>query len=829
MGNWASRLQRLQGMDSGEIVSRMRQFATARVDWMRYRAGHDFVGDYQTLDVRPAGQFFFAPADVPGLCALLRRVLPVQAERIVAQAHKLCEHRFDLLGYSGLNYGSQIDWHLDAVHGKRGPRKPWFKINYLDFDEVGDAKITWELNRHQHFLTLVKAYWLTGNEQFVHEIFAQWEQWQVENPYPVGMNWVSSLEVAFRSLSWIWTFFLLQECPLFTSELRRRWLAMLNLSGRHIETHLSIYFSPNTHLLGEALALFVLGTLFQLPSSGRWREQGWNILLREAGRQVRADGFYFEQSTYYHVYALDMLLHARILAGLNQAGLNQAGTNQFAIPDEFDRALQRMLRALVLLSRAGVPPMFGDDDGGRLFDPRRNRAEHMLDPLATGSILYERMDFKIVGGVQGGVPCEETIWLLGAKGVADFEALAGGAPSSDSTTSDSTDSTALPVSGFYLMADAESRQQLVTDAGPLGNGSGGHGHADALSVWLVRNGRNLLRDSGTFEYVGAGGERSRLRSTGAHNTLRVDGQEQAESTGPFSWGSVPAVTVRRWIAGQRFDILEAEHDVDLRLSSPIASSPITFPPVIPSLVTHRRLIFHRKGAFWLVRDFVDGAGQHQIELAWHIGAGLSRASADGDVFSGDGESLAILTADGNGWSREVESESWSPVYGCSEAAEVVRFSAARELPTEFVTVLIAGAKAAEEIGQLVRSGEGKGTSAYRYLRHGDRQEEIHSFVFAGETGTHGSSTHGSWTHGSFTSDADFLYAQCDRAGRLCTLVLYGGTYADFEGARFISCDRSVRYAEVSRVNDPHSNEQWELAGSDAKHVRLGSALQGSLT
>ena len=111
-------------------------------------------------------------------------------------------------------------WQSDVVHGKRGPRKPWFKVKYLDFEEVGDSKITWELNRHQHFVTLAKAYWLTGDDKFAREIFAQWTHWHKENPYPLGMNWASSLEVAYRSLSWIWTLFLLQECPLFTTELR---------------------------------------------------------------------------------------------------------------------------------------------------------------------------------------------------------------------------------------------------------------------------------------------------------------------------------------------------------------------------------------------------------------------------------------------------------------------------------------------------------------------------------------------------------------------------------------------------------------------------------
>ncbi len=56
------------------------------------------------------------------------------------------------------------------LHGKQAPRKPWFKIKYLDFEEVGDSKITWELNRHQHFVTLAKAYRLTRRRKFAREI-----------------------------------------------------------------------------------------------------------------------------------------------------------------------------------------------------------------------------------------------------------------------------------------------------------------------------------------------------------------------------------------------------------------------------------------------------------------------------------------------------------------------------------------------------------------------------------------------------------------------------------------------------------------------------------
>ena len=44
--------------------------------------------------------------------------------------------------------------------------------------------------------------------------------------------------------------------------LRARFLTALNRHGRYLELNVSVYFSPNTHLLGEAVALHALGVLF---------------------------------------------------------------------------------------------------------------------------------------------------------------------------------------------------------------------------------------------------------------------------------------------------------------------------------------------------------------------------------------------------------------------------------------------------------------------------------------------------------------------------------------------------------------------------------------
>ena len=102
------------------------------------------------------------------------------------------------------------------------------------------------------------------------------------NPYPLGINWGSSLEVAFRSLSWIWVDHLLAETSEY-SALRPELLPALAFHGRYIERYLSTYFSQIQP--PESRPPFFLGTLYpQMPHAARWKQSGWEIGLHEAGR-----------------------------------------------------------------------------------------------------------------------------------------------------------------------------------------------------------------------------------------------------------------------------------------------------------------------------------------------------------------------------------------------------------------------------------------------------------------------------------------------------------------------------------------------------------------
>jgi hypothetical protein len=722
-------------MSRDELTDRCRQELFKRIDTGLAACGYNFAAQNGTVPT--GGKFFFDSAAVPVVLDAISRNLPQQAGAIVAEAQCCCSHRFNLLGYRGIDYGREIDWHLDAVNAKRSPRLAFYKVPYLDFDRCGDVKVTWELNRHQHFTTLAKAYRITGDVCFIEEIRSQFASWQAANPYPTGVNWASSLEIAVRSLSWLWTYFLLEGVP-DTQDLRSALRRGLGLNARHIERYLSTYFSPNSHLLGEGLALFFIGTICtEFAAAPRWCTTGWRIVLQEAPRQVRAGGMHFEQSTYYHVYHIDFMLHAVLLAR----------ANGIAVPPALERTLLDALEVLSLLARGGTVPKFGDEDGGRLFDPRRNSSDCMSDPLSTGALLFGRGDFKAAAGELR----EETLWLLGASAVDAWERIRAAAPEPQSF--------ALKSSGIYALAAQHG--ELITDGGPHGALHGGHGHADALSICLRADGKDLLIDPGTGAYTGA--LREMFRGTAMHNTLQVDGRSQADTSGAFKWSSQPDARAVVW-SQQGFDLFAATHEGYLRLARP---------------VRHTRWIFSARAGFWLVRDVVDGTGEHDLALHWHLAPQLQPLNGNASKFvAEDGAGLALFCASDKPADARVLRGVWSPVYGAIEPAWVLQYRSITMLPAEFCTLLVPISAAQQTAGTIDPDVSG-GVSAYRY-RILSEEYRIYFGVLP------------EWTAGDCSSDARFL---CRRiSAGYDELMSFGGTWARIAGDMLPLTDGRVRVA-----------------------------------
>ncbi len=280
----------------------------------------------------------------------------------------LLQSRFRLFG-SPITLGPGFQWRRDPLNGRETPAVYFRRVPYLDFAQAGDHKNVWEPNRHQHWVQLAEAFAHTGDRRCLDEIARQWTGWFAQNPWLGGINWTSALEVAFRAISWT-------AVDAFAgaglgADFRAAFLRALHAHGVYLENNLSVYFSPNTHLLGEAVALHLLGALYpSWPRAARWRSLGAAIVDRHLAEKVRADGSYFELSSYYQGYALDFFALHYHLRGE-------------ALPD----LVVRMAQFLAAIEGAPpVPPRLGDDDGGALYPalPRPRAAapsvSRLLDP-----------------------------------------------------------------------------------------------------------------------------------------------------------------------------------------------------------------------------------------------------------------------------------------------------------------------------------------------------------------------------------------------------------------------------------------------------------------
>ena len=607
---------------------------------------------------------FFAGATTPKALQVLMHASPESCAAIVAAAARVTRRRFDLLGYSQLSFGEPVDWHRDPVSGCRAPEIHWSRIDPLDPAVVGDSKVTWELGRCQWLITLAQAHHFTGDARYVRAAAELFDGWVEANPPGIGIHWTSSLELAYRAIAWSWALVLFRDTPFLTPERFAMASAELWMHGRHIERYLSQYFSPNTHLTGEALGLVYLSVLFpEFPEAQRWRELGRRVLVAEADRQILPDGVYFEQASAYQRYTIDIYLHFLVLAAINS----------IPVPSTVSVRVERMLEVLQAIRWPdGSLADFGDADGGWLLPLVHRGPRDCRGTLAVGAVVSGRSDFA--WGVDEVAP--ELVWLFGDTGVRQFERI-GVRPPDDA-------SRAFSAGGLVVMRSGWERDahQLLVDAGPLGCPmSSAHGHADLLSLQCAVFGEEHLIDPGTFCYTPQPAWRNFFRSTAAHSTVEIDGVSQAEPTGPFSWSAKPVARVREWQSTPELDFVDAEHAAYGHLADP---------------VRHRRRVLFVKPHYWVVVDDLLGAAEHRIDVRfqfaprsvtvgtapWVRSEGRAGALWVG-AFAGHALDLSIRQAELH------PIEGWmSSNYGRRRPSPVAVYSATAALPARIVTLLM---------------------------------------------------------------------------------------------------------------------------------------------
>ncbi len=578
----------------------------------------------------PACLLQAAPFTPPDVAAVARTDF---AGEVLRLADLVLRRRFPLFG-TIIETGPNIAWRRDYLHGVESGLAYCRRIPYLDPVRTGDHKIVWELNRHQHLVLLAQAFLLRGRRECLDEIVAQCESWAVANPYLRGINWASALEVAFRALSWTWVDRL--AGAELARDFRARFHREIYRHGCYLEQNLSVYFSPNTHLLGEAVALHALGVLYpEWPRARQWERKGAAVVAAEMDRQVRPDGSHFEQSSYYHVYALDFfLLHYLLARGL---------------PASYGEKLGRMAEYLqALIGPARKLPFLGDDDGGRVFHPYGPRELFPRATLATCAAALRRPKW---------LACTEdrlsqAVWWIGA----DVRIAPGAPPPARSRV--------FADSGIAVMTRGGVHALFKT--GGMGAGRAGHSHADALSLVVYEGEREILIDPGTYTYVAEPEWRTWFRGAAAHNTIRLDGRDQAAAAGPFAWESKPDIRLLVWQAGPDFDLADAE--------------------CCYSGFRHRRRVLLTAGGTLFILDEVYGPpGIHLVEQFWHPGRPVAGCGAR--LFR-IGESCVLTLAAGQPELSEGGANGWrSRVFAHRERAPVIQNSTRATLPVRWGAAL----------------------------------------------------------------------------------------------------------------------------------------------
>ena len=296
-------------------------------------------------------------------------------------------------------------------------------------------------------------------------------RWVRENPPGVGTAW-EPYPTSLRIVNWI-------KWALGGNALPPECVESLAVQTRWLSQRLEIHLLGN-HLFANAKALVFAGVFFDGREAEAWLKKGLGILERELREQVLPDGGHFERSPMYHALALeDMLDLINLRATYTDAFSKESHDFTACWPKTVDRM------------RGWLAAMCHPDGEISFF----NDAAIGIAPSPTELEKYaERLGLPSMAVPGDGV-------------------------------------THLQDSGYIRVQ--RGNMVALLDVAPVGpDYLPAHAHADTLSFELSLFGHRILVNSGTSCY-GVGPERLKQRSTAAHNTLVVDGQDSSEVWGGF--------------------------------------------------------------------------------------------------------------------------------------------------------------------------------------------------------------------------------------------------------------------------------------------------------
>jgi len=533
---------------------------------------------------------------------------PPSSERRLPQKPPDLRLRFFDLDLPYPSESSPIDWSRDYKNGVSAPKVFYGDLDYRDEQQVGDSKYTWELNRHQFVVPWALEYQKARREDLATAIVDLIDDWIRENPRHLGLNWSSSLELALRTFSWGIALDLCSGSKAVAAS-RLAIASSVSEQADYIRGTLSLFSSANNHLMGELIGLLAAGVFFpEARGVAAHAEFARPRIIEEALRQNLPDGVNREGAIYYHHYTLEYILTA--IALFERLG--------WAMPSPV-RERARLMVDFVdsLVDDRGEPFEVGDRDDGAVTGLNLDTGTGVYESLLwTGCLLFDDPGFgahaAAIARGRGVLPTPDPksrYWF--PKRSEPVAATAAVRVSRRSF-----------LEGGYFVSRDEGFTFLFK-AGPFGYPSiAAHSHCDQLSVGLKHGCDTVLTDAGTYVYHTEDRWRRYFRGTSSHNTVRVDGQDQAEYSGPFLWATHANGQLEKVVDDPAAFEMVGRHDGYLRLPDP---------------VTHERRVAYRRALGYRIADRVSGRKPHRFELYWNLAPEI------------DLEPLAVEAHDAHAW------------------------------------------------------------------------------------------------------------------------------------------------------------------------------------
>lgn len=436
-------------------------------------------------------------------------------------------------------------WKQDPVTGYRFP-DIWGK-SYLLGKMYKDAKIkyTRTVNRFNHAISF--AYFSPD------ELGDQLLSWIEENKYLYGINWSDSLDIAVRLIHWcIALRYMEDNC---SKELMETISKSVSNQTSFIKRNLSEGSSANNHLIGELFGLFVSYASFpDLKNSKSLLHYAQKRIEEEFSIQFFSDGMNREQTISYLRWLLEYGCIVAIIGKQNNTPFS-------------DQFLSTLSKGALFLSENinynGEINLFGDCGMESSTDLLGISFQTVNIFQSTINLIAHFTKDKHLNSRATPLTSREAVILspLVEKKVS-------------CNNQKPRISSIYRESGYAFLRCGNGLKNDLSIAFKAGNmgfpDTCAHAHADQLSFTLSCKEKQILVDPGSYTYYTWGLEARRyFRSTQAHNTIVIDGLDQAEYGGPMLWMTKAEGKILSFEDNGCMCSVRGEHYGYKRLSDPV--------------------------------------------------------------------------------------------------------------------------------------------------------------------------------------------------------------------------------------------------------------------